>query len=318
METLAGPAAFVPATTREGLLAQAADVGVLAGRERVGDDIVGLRALVLYGLKGVCAYAWHAQVLGHVREEIYAGVEAALAFLADGPSDSEALLEQALALGQLNLTVMETLDSANTTTFGTPEPTVVRMTPVAGKAILASGHDLRDLMALLEATKDQGINVYTHGELLPALAYPAFKAFPHLVGNYGGAWQEQRVEFAAFPGPIVMTSNCLIKPHSSYAGRVFTLGPVGWPGVTHLAGDDFAPVLAAARAQPGFAADAPAETVTIGFARDAVLGVADTVIAAVKSGAIRHFFLVGGCDGALPGRNYFTEFAEWCRRTASC
>jgi hydroxylamine reductase len=309
-ETLTGPAAFEPAASRQGMLAQAAGVGVLAGRDLVGDDIIGLRALVLYGLKGVCAYAYHAEVLGHAREEIYAGVEQALVFLAGGPTDGEALLEQALALGRLNLTVMETLDGANTGTFGMPEPTVVRMTPVRGKAILASGHDLKDLMALLEATRDQGINVYTHGELLPAHAYPALKAFPHLVGNYGGAWQDQRLEFAQFPGPIVMTSNCIIHPHSSYSDRVFTLGPVGWPGVRHLAGDDFAPVLAAARAQPGFAADAPAETVTIGFARNAVLGVADTVIAAVKSGAIRHFFLIGGCDGAASGRNYFTEFAE--------
>ena len=308
--TLTGPATFEPAADLEGMLAQAASVGILAGRDAVGDDIIGLRALVLYGLKGVCAYAYHAQVLGYAREEIYAGVEETLVFLAGGPTDSEALLAQALRLGQLNLTVMETLDGANTGTFGMPEPTVVRMTPVRGKAILASGHDLKDLMALLEATRDQGINVYTHGELLPAHAYPALKAFPHLVGNYGGAWQDQRLEFAKFPGPIVMTSNCIIRPHSSYSDRVFTLGPVGWPGVRHLADDDFAPVLAAARAQPGFAADAPAETVTIGFARNAVLGVADTVIAAVKSGAIRHFFLVGGCDGAASGRNYFTEFAE--------
>ncbi len=310
MAVLTGPAAFEPAADQAGMLAQAAGVGVLAGRDQVGDDIIGLRALVLYGLKGVCAYAYHAQVLGHAREEIYAGVEEALAFLAGCPTDAEALLEQALRLGRLNLTVMEILDEANTGTFGMPEPTVVRMTPVRGKAILASGHDLKDLMALLEATRGQGINVYTHGELLPAHAYPALKAFPHLVGNYGGAWQDQRLEFAQFPGPIVMTSNCLIHPHSSYSDRVFTLGPVGWPGVRHLVDDDFSPVLAAARAQPGFAADAPAATVTIGFARNAVLGVADTVVAAVKSGAIRHFFLVGGCDGAASGRNYFTEFAE--------
>jgi len=310
MAALTGPAAFEPAADQAGMLAQAAGVGVLAGRDQVGDDIIGLRALVLYGLKGVCAYAYHAQVLGHAREEIYAGVEEALAFLAGCPTDAEALLEQALRLGRLNLTVMEILDGANTGSFGMPEPTVVRMTPLLGKAILASGHDLKDLMALLEATRGQGINVYTHGELLPAHAYPALKAFPHLVGNYGGAWQDQRLEFAQFPGPIVMTSNCLIHPHSSYSDRVFTLGPVGWPGVRHLVDDDFSPVLAAARAQPGFAADAPAGTVTIGFARNAVLGVADTVVAAVKSGAIRHFFLVGGCDGAASGRNYFTEFAE--------
>ncbi len=309
-EVLTGPAGFEPAADLNGMLAQAAGVGVLAGREVVGDDIIGLRALVLFGLKGVCAYAYHAQVLGFERDDIHAGVEQALVFLAGGPTDSEALLEQALELGRLNLTVMETLDAANTGTFGIPEPTVVRMTPVRGKAILASGHDLKDLLALLEATAGQGINVYTHGELLPANAYPTLKAYPHLAGNYGGAWQDQRVEFAHFPGPIVMTSNCIIRPHSSYSARIYTLGPVGWPGVNHLAENDFAPVLAAARALPGFTEDAPAETVTIGFARNAVLGVADKVVAAVKTGAIRHFFLVGGCDGAASGRNYFTEFAE--------
>jgi hydroxylamine reductase len=302
--------AFRPAAGRTGLLAQAATVGVLAGRDDVGDDIVGLRALVLYGLKGVCAYAYHAQVLGHESEAIYAGVEDGLAFLATEPTDAGALLAKSLEVGQLNLKVMETLDAANTCTFGTPEPTAVRMTPVRGKAILVSGHDLKDLLALLEATAGTGINVYTHGELLPAHGYPRLKAFPHLVGNYGGAWQEQRMEFASFPGPIVMTSNCIIHPHSSYQDRIFTLGPVGWPGVRHLDGRDYSAVIAAAQAQPGFAADAPAETTTVGFARQAVLSVADKVIDAVKSGAIRHFFLVGGCDGAAPGRNYFTEFAE--------
>jgi hydroxylamine reductase len=303
-------AAFRPAADRAGLLAQAALVGVLAGRDSVGDDIVGLRALVLYGLKGVCAYAYHAQVLGHESDAVYAGIEDALAFLASEPADAGALLEKSLELGRLNLAVMESLDAANTSTFGTPTPTTVRMTPVRGKAILASGHDLKDLLALLEATKGTGINVYTHGELLPAHGYPRLKAYPHLVGNYGGAWQEQRMEFADFPGPIVMTSNCIIRPHSSYESRIFTLGPVGWPGVQHLDGDDFSAVIASARAEPGFAADAPAETTMVGFARQAVLGVADKVIAAVKSGAIRHFFLVGGCDGAAPGRNYFTDFAE--------
>jgi hydroxylamine reductase len=309
-EILTGPAAFEPAADLEGMLAQARAVGVLAGRDVVGDDVIGLRALVLYGLKGVCAYAYHAQVLGYERDDIYAGIEQTLAFLAGGPTDSDALLEQAMQLGRLNLVVMETLDAANTETFGIPEPTVVRMTPVRGRAILVSGHDLKDLTALLAATAGLGINVYTHGELLPAHAYPKLKAWPHLAGNYGGAWQNQRQEFANFPGPIVMTSNCIIRPHSSYSDRIFTLGPVGWPGVRHLAGDDFAPVVAAARALAGFTEDAPAETVTIGFARHAVLGVADKVVAAVKSGAIRHFFLVGGCDGAAPGRNYFTEFAE--------
>jgi hydroxylamine reductase len=309
-EVLAGPAGFKPAMNQKGMQAQAAGVGVRAERDVVGDDIIGLRALVLYGLKGVCAYAYHAQVLGYERDDIYAGVEHVLAFLAGGPTDAGALLERSLELGRLNLTVMETLDAANTGTFGTPEPTVVRMTPVRGKAILASGHDLKDLLALLEATAGQGVNVYTHGELLPANAYPKLKAYPHLIGNYGGAWQIQRLDFANFPGPIVMTSNCIIRPHSSYSRRLFTLGPVGWPYVQHLTDDNYAPVLAAARAMPGFADNAPAETVTIGFGHSAVLEVADKVIEAVKTGAIRHFFLVGGCDGAASGRNYFTEFAE--------
>jgi hydroxylamine reductase len=205
---------------------------------------------------------------------------------------------------------MEALDAANTGSFGSPVPTAVRLSARAGKAILVSGHDLGDLAAILEATKGSGINVYTHGELLPAHGYPKLAAYPHLAGNYGGAWQDQQREFAAFPGPIVMTTNCLIEPLPTYRDRVFTLGPVGWPGLRHLAGGDFGPVIAAAHALPGFAADEEVRTITVGFGRDAVLGVAEAVIAAVKSGALRHFFLIGGCDGERGGRNYFTEFAE--------
>ncbi|MBS1199156.1 MAG: hcp, partial [Proteobacteria bacterium] len=188
--------------------------------------------------------------------------------------------------------------------------TSVRVTPVKGKAILVSGHEFKDLLNILEATRDKGINVYTHGEMLPGLAYPKLKAYPHLVGNYGGAWQEQQKEFTEFPGPIVMTSNCMIEPHARYRQRIFTLGPVGWPGVRHLDGKDYSAVVQAALALPGFKEDAPEQRITIGFARDTVLGVADQVIAGVKSGAIRHFFLIGGCDGAAPGRNYYTDFAE--------
>jgi hydroxylamine reductase len=210
----------------------------------------------------------------------------------------------------LNFTVMEALDAGNTGTYGTPAPTAVRITPVAGKAVLVSGHDLRDLEAVLEATKDMGINVYTHGELLPAHSYPKLAAYKHLAGNYGGAWQNQQSEFAVFPGPIVMTSNCLIEPQPAYRNRIFTMGPVGWPGVKHLAHADLAIVAQAAQALPGFAETAPEKTITIGFGRDAVLGAAETVIGAVKSGAIKHFFLIGGCDGAAPGRNYYTEFAD--------
>jgi hydroxylamine reductase len=309
-ENLAGPAAWQPAADMEGLLKQAAGVGINAGIEQVGADIVGLRSLVLYGLKGVCAYAHHAHVLGKESDAVYAGIEDALDFLSSDPDDADALLNQALALGTLNLAVMELLDAANTGAFGAQRPTQVRVAPIKGKAILVSGHDLGDLAALLEQTKGTGINIYTHGEMLPAHAYPKLKAYPHLIGNYGGAWQDQQKEFAEFPGPILMTSNCIIEPQPQYRQRIFTAGPVGWPGVRHIGDKNFAALIQAAQALPGFKEDAAEKTVTIGFGRDAVLGVADKVIDAVKSGAIRHFFLIGGCDGAAPGRNYYTEFAE--------
>jgi hydroxylamine reductase len=310
VEQLAGPAAFEPAETLAGLMAQASVAGVRAGVETVGEDVIGLRALLLYGLKGVAAYAHHAEVLGETRDEIAIGVAQVLDCLAQQPTDLEEMLEEALALGRLNFTAMAALDAANTGAYGTPQPTRVRITPVAGKAILVSGHDLRDLHAILEATKDAGVNVYTHGEMLPAHSYPELRAYPHLAGNYGTAWQNQQQEFAAFPGPIVMTSNCLIEPSPLYRNRIFTAGPVGWPGVRHVTNGEFGVVAQAAKALPGFAETQPEKTITVGFGRDAVLGAAGQVIEAVKSGAIRHFFLIGGCDGAAPGRNYYTEFAD--------
>ncbi|SAL42820.1 hydroxylamine reductase [Caballeronia arvi] len=306
----AGPAAWQPADDLMGLLAQAQTVGIDAGIETVGADVVGLRALVLYGLKGVCAYAHHAQVLGKENDGIYAGVEAALCFLAADPADTDSLLAQALQLGSLNLDVMALLDDANTGRFGAQEPGAVRITPVAGKAILVSGHDLGDLEALLEQTQGTGIRIYTHGEMLPAHAYPKLKSYAHLAGNYGGAWQDQQSDFANFPGPVLMTSNCIIEPRPQYRQRIFTTGPVGWPGVRHLENHDFSVLIHAAKALPGFIETAEEKTITVGFGRHAVLGVADKVIDAVKAGAIRHFFLIGGCDGAAPGRNYYTEFAE--------
>ncbi|WP_380283513.1 hydroxylamine reductase [Kitasatospora purpeofusca] len=309
-QTLTGPAAWTPAPDAAGLAGQASDARVDLGLPLVGPDVVALRSLHLYALKGICAYAHHADVLGRNSAEVFGGVEDALAHLAGQPADAADLLERAVGLGRLNLAAIELLDAANTGTYGAQQPTAVRTTPVAGKAILVSGHDLRDLAALLEQTKDQGVNVYTHGEMLPAHAYPLLKAYPHLAGNYGGAWQDQQREFAAFPGPILMTSNCIIEPHVSYRRRIFTAGPVGWPGVRHLTDHRFAPVIQAAKALPGFpqtAADE--ESITVGFGRDAVLAVADQVVDAVRQGAIRHFFLVGGCDGPTPGRDYYTEFA---------
>ena len=266
--------------------------------------------LILYGMKGVCAYSHHARVLGYRDTDIDAGIESMLDYLASEPTDIEDLLAQALAAGELNLKVMALLDQANNGTFGDQEIGTVRVTPVAGKALLVSGHDLHDLQQILEQTAGQGINVYTHGEMLPAHAYPGLKKYPHLVGNYGGAWQDQQREFAEFPGPIVLTSNCLIEPGKSYRNRIFTTGPVGWPGVRHIDNGNYAPVVQAAKAMPGFKQDAPAQTVTVGFGHDTVLGLADKVVDAVKSGAIKHFFVIGGCDGAKPGRNYYTELAD--------
>ncbi|GAV20562.1 hydroxylamine reductase [Mariprofundus micogutta] len=310
VETLSGPAAWnIPADSNE-LLAQAEMASIKAGEAEAGEDVIGLRALILYGAKGVCAYAYHALMLDQQSDEVYAGIEDALDFLASDPTDADALVAQALGLGNLNLTVMAMLDAGNTGKYGTPEPSSVRISPVAGKAILVSGHDMADLAALLKQTEGTGINIYTHGEMLPAHSYPELKKYSHLAGNYGGAWQDQQTEFANFPGPILMTSNCIIEPAASYRRRIFTAGPVGWPGLRHIENHDFSTLIQAANAMPGFAVDSEEKTITTGFGRDAVLGVADTVIGAVKSGAIKHFFLVGGCDGAASGRNYYSDLVE--------
>jgi hydroxylamine reductase len=305
-----GPASVELAGDLNGLVDQAAEVGVDVGLQLLGADVVGLRNLNLYGLKGVCAYTHHAHVLGYRTDEVDAGIESALDFLAEPPTDAGDLVDHALELGRLNLAVMDLLDAANTGTFGHPVPTPVRTTPLAGKAILVSGHDLGDLARILEATAGSGINVYTHGELLPAHGYPELKRHPHLAGNFGGAWQEQQRDFALFPGPIVITSNCIIEPQPTYKQRIFTTGPVGWPGVRHLDTADVDLLVKAATSLPGFTEDGPDEQVTVGFSRQAVLGVADTVIDAVNSGDISRFLLIGGCDGAATGRNYYTEVAD--------
>jgi hydroxylamine reductase len=275
-----------------------------------GPDITGLQELILYGLKGIAAYAEHARQLGKESDSVYASLHEALAFLARPNPTVEELLSMAMKAGELNLRVMELLDAANTGSFGHPEPTEVRVEPRKGKAIVVSGHDLADLRELLEQTAGKSISVYTHGEMLPAHGYPELKKYPHLAGNYGGAWMDQGPEFDAFPGAILMTSNCIQQPRDNYKSRIFTAGPVAWPGVTHIAGRDFTPLIEAALAAPGFEKDGPDTRILVGFGRNAVLGAAGAVIEGVKSGAIRHFFLIGGCDGAKPGRNYYTEFAQ--------
>jgi hydroxylamine reductase len=275
-----------------------------------GKDLAGLQELLTYGVKGAAAYAEHARVLGHEDPALYAFFHEALASLTNPNPTVEELFALCMRCGTANLRTMEVLDAANTGTYGHPVPTPVRVTPRKGKAIVVSGHDLKDLAALLEQTAGKGINVYTHGEMLPAHGYPGLKKWPHLAGNYGGAWQDQAEEFDDFPGAILMTTNCIQKPRDGYKGRLFTSGLVAWPGVRHIADQNFAPVIEAALAAPGFSEDGAEKTILVGFGRNAVLGVADKVIEAVKSGAIRHFFLVGGCDGAKVGRNYYTHFAE--------
>jgi hydroxylamine reductase len=212
--------------------------------------------------------------------------------------------------GEVNLRTMELLDAANTSTYGHPVPTAVPLGAKAGKAILVSGHDLKDLEEILKQTEGKGINIYTHGEMLPCHGYPQLKKYSHFFGHYGTAWQNQAKEFDAFPGAILMTTNCIQKPKDAYKDRIFTTGLVGWPGVGHIADKDFSPVIEKALELPGFAEDQNGKQVMVGFARNAVMGVAGQVIEAVKNKAIRHFFLVGGCDGAKPGRDYYTQFVE--------
>lgn len=303
-------AEFIPATSIDGLLEQADAIGFDMRSLTLDEDLTGLYGLVLFGLKGLAAYTDHARVLDYNNQEIYANIYECLAFLATESNDANAYLGWALKIGETNYKTMGLLDSAHTTTFGNPEPTQARITPIKGKAILVSGHDLLDLQTILEQTLGKGINVYTHGELLPALAYPALKKYPHLVGNYGGAWQDQQADFASFPGSIVMTTNCLIEPKINYSHRIFTRSVVGWSGITHIEDHDFSPAIEAALAAPGFSQDEEAKFITIGFGRNTVLSVAPQVIDAVKAGAIKHFFLIGGCDGAKTGRNYFTDFAH--------
>jgi hydroxylamine reductase len=309
VETLAGPALFEPAPDREALLAQGRQQLINIALSNGGAEIKNLEELVIYGLKGVAAYAYHAMMLGSCAPASYATIHELLNTLTEKHTGEE-LLRLALKVGELNFNVLEQLDRAHTETFGAPTPTALRIHPVKGKAILISGHDLHDLYQLLVQTEGTGINVYTHGEMLPAHGYPKLKAFKHLVGNYGGAWQDQAEEFAAFPGAIVMTTNCIQQPKQSYTDRIFTMNAVQWPGVQHLDGTDFSPVIAAALAAPGFAEDGPGDTILTGFGHTAVLGVAGTVIDAVKSGALKRFFLIGGCDGARSGRDYYTELAE--------
>lgn len=313
-EDLSGPAIWKPADSLDQLIRQGESVTLENNIKEYGEDIAGLMHLILYGLKGMAAYVDHAQILGQEDDNVYAFFHETLNFLTKGHFTLDELLKTALKCGEVNIRIMELLDKANTGTYGHPVPTAVPITAKKGKVIVVSGHDLKDLAELLKQTEGKGINIYTHGEMLPTHAYPELKKYPHFVGNYGGAWQDQQKEFDAFPGAILMTTNCIQKPKESYKSRIFTSGLVAWPGVTHITDRNFAPVIEAALAAPGFPEDEPEKTIIVGFGHNAVMGVADQVINAVKSGAIRHFFLIGGCDGAKTGRNYYTQLAQMVPR----
>ena len=304
-----GPANFTPGTTLEDLVAQGEKVGVKSDPD-IDPDILSLRELLIYGLKGVAAYADHAKILGKTDDRIFDFIHEAMAASLNTDLGADDLVGLVLKCGEINLVAMEILDAANTGTYGHPVPTSVPLGAKKGKAILVSGHDLKDLEDILKQTQGKGINVYTHGEMLPCHGYPELKKYDHLYGHYGTAWQNQAKEFDAFPGAILMTTNCIQKPRDSYNDKIFTTGLVGWPGVAHIADKNFAPVIEKALELPGFGEDTEGKSVMVGFARNAVMGVAGTVIEAVKNKAIRHFFLVAGCDGAKPGRNYYTEFVE--------
>jgi hydroxylamine reductase len=275
----------------------------------VDEDIHSVRELITYGMKGYAAYADHARILGKESDEIYTFTHKALAALLDDSLDLMANVGLALETGRINYVTMELLNQAHVEAYGHPEPTPVQLGTKAGRAILVSGHDLKFLEELLKQTEGTGVNVYTHGEMLPAHGYPGLKKYSHLAGNFGGAWQDQHKELQGFPGAIIFNTNCIQKPDENYKDRLFTWGLVRWPGVKHVEGWDFSEVIRKAKECEGFEEN-PGQEILTGFGHNAILGVADKVIEAVKGGAIKHFFLVGGCDGAKSGRNYYTEFAE--------
>lgn len=300
---------FTPATTKHGMIKQAAGYGIQSDTS-IDPDVHSLQWLLVFGIKGVAAYAYHAYLLGQEDEEVYEYIHRAIAATLEPNKTVAEMYDLVMECGKVNLKAMELLDAGNTGKYGHPIPTEVPLGHKKGKAILVSGHDLIDLEEILKQTEGRGINVYTHGEMLSTHGYPELKKYKHLYGHYGTAWQNQRKEFSDFPGAILMTTNCIQKPADSYTDNIFTTGLVGWPELTHIKDKNFTPVIERALDLPGFKEDRPGKSVMVGFARNAVIGVAGQLIDAVKTGKIKHFFLIGGCDGAKPGRSYYTEFVE--------
>jgi len=304
-----GRAPTKPDMTVAGLVKQGEAVGFQVVKNE-DPDVTSLMHTLIFGIRGVASYAYHAALLGKEDDAVYAFIYEALSEVLENKLGLGDWLGLVLKCGEINLKAMELLDAANTDTYGHPVPTKVPLGAKKGKAILVSGHDLKDLEDILKQTEGKGIYVYTHGEMLPCHGYPNLKKHSHFYGHYGTAWQNQHKEFAEFPGAIVMTTNCIQKPVESYSANIFTTGPVAWPGVAHIGDGNFKPAIDRALALPGFDGDSNGKSVMVGFARNTIMSVADKVIEAVKAGKIRHFFLVAGCDGAKPGRNYYTEFVE--------
>lgn len=302
-------AAFTPAADLNSLIKQGEDMGLVIDRQ-ANEDIQSLQLILVYGIKGVSAYADHARILGQEDDSIYSFIHEAMAALTQKDLAMDAWLNMVLKCGEINLKTLELLDKANTDTFGHPVPTPVPLGHKKGKCILVSGHDLKDLNDLLEQTEGKDINIYTHGEMLPAHGYPGLKKHHHLYGHFGTAWQNQKKEFPTFPGAILMTTNCIQEPQKAYHDNIFSTGLVGWPGVRHVANGQFSPIIEKALEMQGFPDGEEKGTVMVGFGRSALFGVSDKIIDLVKKGTLKHFFLVAGCDGAKPGRNYFTEFVE--------
>ncbi len=304
-----GPAPFKPEASLEGLIAQGERVG-LKSDPSIQADILSLQHTLLYGIKGISAYADHALILGKEDDSVFTFIQEGLASTLRKDLNLDDWIKLVLKCGEINLRAMELLDFGNTESYGHPVPTKVPLGTRKGKAILVSGHDLKDLEELLKQSEGKGIDIYTHGEMLPTHGYPGLKKYSHFYGHYGTAWQNQTREFENFPGAILMTTNCIQRPKESYKNNIFTCGTVGWPGIAHISDRNFTPVIGRALNLPGFPSDTNGRSVMVGFARNTILGIADQVIEAVKGKAIRHFFLVAGCDGAKPGRNYYTEFVE--------
>ena len=304
------PAAiFTPADNIDAMVEQGKALDFIQSLDK-DENIRSLKQTLLYGLKGIAAYADHALILGQYDPEVAAFMYEALSVLLAEGLTVDQCVDAAMKAGKVNMRTMELLDAANTGTYGDPVPTSVPLGHRKGKCILITGHDLHDLELLLKQTEGKGIDIYTHGEMLPCHGYPELKKYPHFYGHYGTAWQNQQKEFPGFPGPVLFTTNCIQKPADDYKDRIFTTGLVGWPGCTHIEDKDFTPVIEKALEMEGWTDDVEGKSVMVGFARNAVLGVADKVIEGVKNKAIRHFFLVGGCDGAKPGRDYYTRFVE--------